>query len=170
MVERIALLDAIIDWLVSTRLSQFVVTYRWVWPICESVHFCALTLLAGTVGLFDLRVLGFAKGIAPSTLHATLPWGLAGFGASVITGITFISGTPSQYFYNDAFKLKVVFLVLMGANAALFYWREFAGVRALGPYDDASRSAKIVAGASLFFLVGVMLCGRMLTFFRPPFF
>ena len=30
----------------------------------------------------------------------------------------FISGAPDQYFYNDAFKLKVVFLGLMGANAA----------------------------------------------------
>jgi hypothetical protein len=162
-------MDALIDWIVSTPLSYFVTEYRWVWPISESIHFCGLTLLAGTVGLFDLRVLGLAKGIAPSALHATLPWGLAGFGASVVTGIMFISGTPDQYFYNDAFKLKVVFLALMGANAALFYWREFAGIRALGPYDDAPRSTKIVAAASLFFLVAVMLCGRMLTFFRPPF-
>ena len=162
-------MDALIDWIVSTPLSYFVTEYRWVWPISETVHFCGLTLLAGTVGLFDLRVLGLAKGIAPSALHATLPYGLAGFGASVVTGIMFISGTPDQYFYNNAFKLKVVFLVLMGANAAFFYWREFAGIRALGPYDDAPRSAKLVAAASLFFLVAVMLCGRMITFFRPPF-
>jgi hypothetical protein len=160
--------DAFIDWIVSTRLSWFVLEYRWVWPISESVHFCGLTLLAGTVGLFDLRLLGLVRGIAPSTLHATLPWGLAGFGASVITGVMFISGMPDQYFYNDAFKLKVVFLALMGANAAFFYWREFARVRTLGPHDDAPRSTKVVAAASLFFLIAVMLCGRMITFFRPP--
>ena len=161
-------MDAFIDWIVSTRLSWFVLEYRWVWPISESVHFCGLTLLAGTVGLLDLRLLGLVRGIAPGTLHATLPWGLAGFGASVITGVMFISGMPDQYFYNDAFKLKVVFLALMGANAAFFYWREFAGVRALGPHDDAPRSTKVVAAASLFFLIAVMLCGRMITFFRPP--
>jgi hypothetical protein len=57
----------------------------------------------------------------------------------------------------------------MGANAALFYRREFAGIRVLGPHDDAARSAKIVAAASLVFLVGVTLCGRMITFFRPPY-
>jgi hypothetical protein len=162
-------MDAIIDWIVGTRLSWFVTEYRWVWPICESLHFCALTLLAGTVGLFDLRVLGFAKGIAPSTLHATLPWGIGGFVVSIITGVMFISATPDQYFYNDAFLLKVVFLALMGANAALFYRREFARVRTLGPRDDAPRSAKLVAAASLVFLVAVMLCGRMITFFRPPY-
>ena len=167
--ERIALVDALIDWIVSTRLSWFVTNFRWVWPLTESVHFCGLTLLAGTVGLFDLRLLGVAKGISPSTLHSTLRWGVAGFCASVITGIMFISGAPDQYFYNEAFRLKVVFLVLMGANAALFYWREFPGIAALGPYDDAPRSTKIVATASLVFLVAVMLCGRMITFFRPPF-
>ncbi len=162
-------MDAFIDWIVSTRLSWFVTNFRWVWPILESLHFCGLTLLAGTVGLFDLRVLGFAKGIAPSTLHATLPWGIAGFGVSVVTGVMFISGAPDQYFYNDAFLLKVVFLALMGANALLFYRREFARVRALGPHDDAPHGAKLVAGASLVFLVAIMLCGRMITFFRPPY-
>jgi hypothetical protein len=162
-------MEAFIDWIVSTRLSWFVTEHRWVWPIAESVHFCGLTLLAGTVGLFDLRVLGLVKGVAPGTLHSTLKWGVAGFGASVLTGIMFISGTPDQYFYNDAFKLKVVFLVLMGGNAALFYWREFRGIALLGPHDDAPRSTKVVAAASLVFLVAVTLCGRMLTFFRPPF-
>jgi hypothetical protein len=53
-------MDAFIDWIVSTRLSWFVTEFRWVWPITETLHFCALTVLAGTVGLFDLRVLGFA--------------------------------------------------------------------------------------------------------------
>ena len=162
-------MDALIDWIVSTRLSWFVLEYRWVWPICESLHFCGLTALAGTVGLFDLRILGLAKGIAPATLHATLRWGLAGFGVSVVTGVMFIAGTPDQYFYNDAFKFKVVFLILMGLNAALFYWREFGRVRTLGPHDDAPTSAKWIAAASLLFLVGVMLFGRMLTFFRPPY-
>jgi hypothetical protein len=162
-------MDAVIDWLLDTRLSWFVTQYRWVWPISETLHFCGLTVLAGTVGLFDLRLLGLAKGVAPSALHRLLPWGVAGFGVSAVTGVMFIAGTPDQYFYNDAFKLKVVFLVLMGANAALFYWLEFGRIRALGPNDDAPPAAKGIAAASLLLLAAVMCCGRMLTFFRPPY-
>ena len=168
--ERWPLMDLFIDWIYTTRLSWFVNSFPWVWPTLESLHFCALTVLAGTVGLFDLRVLGLVKGITPSALHATVRWGVIAFIVSAITGVMFISGASEQYFYNNAFRLKVVFLVLMGANAALFYWREFAGIQALGPRDDAPRTAKLIAAASLVFLVGVMLCGRMLTFFRPPFF
>ena len=89
-------MDALIDWIYDTRLSWFITNYGWLWPINESLHFCALTVLAGTVGLFDLRVLGFVKGIAPSTLHATLPWGIAGFIVSVLTGVQFIFGAPEQ--------------------------------------------------------------------------
>ena len=158
----------LIHWIVHTRLSWFVLEYRWVWPISETLHFCGLTMLAGTVGLFDLRVIGLAKGVSPATLHRGLLWGVLGFGVSIVTGIMFLAGQPDQYFYNDAFKLKTVFLVLMGLNAGLFYRFEFARVRALGPYDDAPARAKLIACASLFFLAAVMLCGRMLTFFRPP--
>ena len=168
--ERWPLLELVIDWPYTTRLSWFVNSFPWVWPTLESLHFCSLTVLAGTVGLFDLRLLGLVKGITPSALHKGLKWGVAAFAVSAITGVMFISGASEQYFYNDAFRMKVLFLVLMGANAALFYWREFAGIQALGPRDDAPRNAKLIAAASLVFLVGVMLCGRMLTFFRPPFF
>jgi hypothetical protein len=162
-------MDTFIHWIVGTRLSWFVTTYGWVWPISETLHFCGLTVLAGTVGFFDLRVLGLAKGVAPSALHPSLAWGVAGFVVCAATGVMFISGAPDQYFYNDAFKLKVVFLTLMGLNVAWFYWREAGRVRELGPQDDAPRSAKIVAAASIVVLLGVMLCGRMLTFFRPPY-
>lgn len=162
-------MKALIDWLYDTQLSEFVNGYAWAWPVCETLHFCGLTLLAGTVGLLDLRILGVAKGLSPAALHRSLRWGMLGFAVSVATGITFIAGASEQYFYNSAFHFKVMFLVLMGANAAWFYWREFASVRALGPYDDAEPSTKIVAGLSLFFLAAVMCCGRMLTFFRPPF-
>lgn len=163
------MMDGVIEWMYGSALSRFVTDHGWLWPINETLHFCGLTVLAGTVGLFDLRVLGFAKGIAPSTLHATLPWGIAGFVVIIITGVQFLFGAPEQYIYNNAFQLKVVFLVLLGGNAALFYWREFAGIKTLGPHDDAALSAKVVAAASLFFLAAVILCGRMITFFRPPY-
>ena len=35
---------------------------------------------------------------------------------SVVTGALFIFGQPDQYFYNNAFKVKVVCLLLLGLN------------------------------------------------------
>lgn len=162
-------MSTVIDWITNTPVSWFVTHYRWVWPASEALHFCGLVLMVGTVGMFDLRVLGVGKGIAPATLHRLLRWGLTGFAVSVLTGALFIAGTPDQYFYNAAFKLKVVFLLLLGLNVLLFYSLEFRQINALAPHDDAPARAKWMAAGSLTMLVAIMCCGRMLTFFRPPF-
>jgi hypothetical protein len=157
----------LIGWLTSTPVNTVVMGYRWVWPISEILHFCALAVMVGTVGTFDLRLLGLAKGVAPSTLHRALRYGVAAFALSAVTGSLFIFGQPDQYFYNAAFKLKVVALLLLGLNVILFYALEARRVLELGPSDDVPLSAKIIAGISLTLLVSIMLFGRMLTFFRP---
>jgi hypothetical protein len=160
-------LPAIIHWLTHTSVNSLVMDYRWTWPISESLHFCGLVLMTGTVGAFDLRVLGLGKGIAPAVLHRSLSFGVAGFVVSVVTGSLFIFGQPDQYFYNDAFKVKVVCLLLLGLNVAAFYSIEARTVLALGPVDHASARAKVFAAISLCLLVAIMCAGRMLTFFRP---
>jgi hypothetical protein len=160
-------LDALIAWLTSTPVNTVVMGYRWVWPISEVLHFCALAVMVGTVGTFDLRLLGLAKGVAPGTLHRALRYGVAAFVLSALTGSLFIFGQPDQYFYNAAFKLKVVALFLLGMNVILFYTFEARHVLNLGPSDDVPLRAKIFAALSLTLLVSIMLFGRMLTFFRP---
>ena len=35
----------------------------WEWPIAESLHFIGLSMLIGTVGVFDLRLMGLGKQI-----------------------------------------------------------------------------------------------------------
>ena len=68
-------MDALIQWLYDSWPSHFANDYRWTWPIAESVHFFGIVLLAGTVGAFDLRLLGVIKGIRPAELHRSdLTW------------------------------------------------------------------------------------------------
>ena len=49
---------------------------RWAWPTAESIHFIGLTLLIGTVGMFDLRLMGIGKQIAPAQLHRLIKFGV----------------------------------------------------------------------------------------------
>jgi hypothetical protein len=160
-------LPDLIAWLVSTPINGLVMNYRWTWPISECLHFCGLALMVGTVGTFDLRLLGLVKGLSPAVLHRSIRFGLAGFVISAVTGSLFIFGQPDQYFYNDAFKVKVVCLILLGINVCAFYTLEARQVLVLGPGDDAPRRAKVMAAVSLTLLVAIMCAGRMLTFFRP---
>jgi hypothetical protein len=157
----------IIAWLTSTPINTLVMGYRWTWPVAESLHFCGLALMVGTVGTFDLRVLGLGKGLSAAAPHRSIRFGLVGFAVSAVTGALFIFGQPDQYFYNAAFKVKVTCLVLLGLNVLAFYALEARQVLALGPGSDASPRAKAIAAMSLTLLIAIMCAGRMLTFFRP---
>lgn len=158
-------------WVRATSLHEFVQAHYWMWPTLETLHYIGLSLLLGTVGLFDLRVLGLAKGIPPAAFHKLIPLGIAGFGVNLLTGIAFFSAFPEQYFYNPSFWWKGAFMATAGFNVGAFYLsRAFADVRAMGPDADAGARAKLIAGVSLTAWVGVLVCGRLLTFFRPPFF
>ena len=158
-------------WVRSTALSAFVLKNgAWLWPLCETLHFLGLSLLIGTVGLFDLRVLGVAKAIPPAALHRLIPWGIGGYAVNLLTGITFFSGYPEQYAYNSAFHVKLVFMSVAALNAAIFYTAAFREVRSLAAGAQASLRARVITGISLLSWIGVLVCGRLLTFYRPPFF
>src|SRR5215468_7479155 len=152
----------------STALHVFIRTYEpWVWPACETLHYLGLSILLGTVGLFDLRVLGLAKGIPIESIHRLIPWGIAGYVVNILTGIVFFVGHPDQYFYNDAFRFKVLFMMLARLNVLAFYGTAaFRELKDLGPDAKPRPRAKVIAAASLSFWVGVLICGRLLTFFR----
>ena len=52
----------------STALHAFVQTYEpWLWPLLQSLHYLGASLLIGTVGLFDLRVLGLVDAARPES-------------------------------------------------------------------------------------------------------
>src|SRR5260221_10972059 len=94
----------------STALHHFVyVNEPWLWPTLEILHYLGLSLLLGTVGLFDLRVLGLAKGIPPHAIHRLVPWGGGGYFLKVLTGLLFFFRPPDHDFYNHAGPLKALF-------------------------------------------------------------
>jgi len=158
-------------WLVSAieRHSPVADLMRtaWAWPIAESLHFLGLCLLVGAIGSFDLRLLGVARSVPIAAVHRLIPWGLLGFAINVASGLMFVLTEPDQYIYNPSFHLKVLFLGIAGVNASLFYVTSFQQAFGRSPSLDAPRRAKVIALVSLCAWVTVIVCGRMITFYRP---
>ena len=156
----------------STALHAFVRDHEpWLWPLLQSLHYLGASLVIGTIGLFDLRALGLAKGISLAALHRLVPWGVAGYVSNMLVGTVFFFGHPDQYFYNDAFRFKVLLMAVAGINILVFYGTDaFAQLKQLAPDAGAPARIKIIAGTSLCVWIGVLMCGRLITFFRPPFF
>ena len=140
----------------------------WGWPAIESLHFAALAILHGTVGLFDLRALGVARAIPLTALHRLVPFGAAAFLANAVTGAMFFVSAPDQYMFNPAFRLKVACIAIAGLNVAVFYAALARGVPN-GPHAAAPRSVRIAAAVSLGAWIGVIVFGRLITYFRPPY-
>ena len=142
-------------------------TSKWGWPFCETVHFLGLSLLIGTIGMFDLRLLGMGKRVPVLALHKLVPWGIAGYVTAFITGMMFLGAEPDQYIFNSAFHWKVLFMAAAGLNMTTFYLFVYRRARSLTSGEDAQVPAKLIAALSLFLWIGVIVFGRMLTFYRP---
>jgi hypothetical protein len=158
-------------WLVGTLASakpigRFMAT-RWGWPAMESIHFIGLSLLIGTIVVFDLRLLGMGRRIPIAALHKLIPWGIAGYGINLVSGAMFLMAAPDQYIYNPAFHFKVLFMAIAGFNASAFYL--VAAPRTMGPdaAADVPHRARLIAVTSIAMWIGVIVCGRLLTFYRP---
>jgi hypothetical protein len=158
-------------WLVTSIVAHSPVAdlmhTAWAWPIVESVHFLGLCLLIGAVGSFDLRLLGVAKRVPVAVMHRMIPWGILGFVLNVCSGAMFVLTEPDQYIYNPSFHLKLLFMGIAGLNAGTFYLTCFR--QAFGPNAplEAPRRAKLIAAISLGAWVTVIVCGRLITFYRP---
>ena len=138
----------------------------WGWPMAESIHFLGLSMLIGCVGAFDLRLLGVGKRIPIAALHKLIPLGLLGFAINATSGSLFLLTEPDQYIYNPSFQFKVTFIAIAGLNALLFYVTSWGRVNADGTIN-APKAGKIAAMISLSMWLCVIVCGRLLTFYRP---
>lgn len=159
--------DAIEAWAKSFGIFQLMNT-QWGWPTAEIIHFFGICLLIGTVGMFDLRMMGVARGVSMKALHALVPFGIAGYALCVITGFMFIVTAPNQYLYNPAIQTKLTLMAIAGVNLGVFYLTTSRAVSSLGEFDLPPIRARVIGFISLACWLGVITAGRLVTFYRPP--
>ncbi len=86
---------------------------------------------------------------------------IAAFAVNALSGGLFFTANAPKYIDNPAFELKLVLIGLAGLNAALYHWR-------FRPVLAAARTpalAQLSGLASILLWSGVIVCGRMITFF-----
>jgi hypothetical protein len=112
-------------------------------PILECIHILGFAISVGTVALVDFRLMGIGiTDHSPAELwRDTRQWTLAGLVAVVFSGFLLYSSDPDQYYLNDAFLLKMVFLI-----AAILY--NYTAVRRTATFGNG-RHGRIVGAISL---------------------
>jgi hypothetical protein len=153
------------SWLHHTRLSLlFQDQVRWLWPMCETLHFAGLALLLGIAGMFDLRLLGLMKRVPIRAVQEFMPWALLGFGVNLFTGLIFVISEPAQYFTSPIWWLKVALLLVSGTNALVFQVVFSPRLDRVPVGADTPWSFKVIGAVSLAGWLGVLWAGRMLPF------
>lgn len=143
------------------KFSDAMTFSKWWWTFMMIAHFLGLILIVGTVGLLDVRIMGFFKQLPVAPLHRLLPWGLAGLGINVATGLMAFSGRPDNYIFSAGLWIKILALLLLGVNAVAFYLTDIFGqVENLKAGEDAPFNAKFVAASGLILWFVVITMGR----------
>lgn len=149
------------------RVEGFMETTTYAWGVVESVHFIGLTLLLGSIAAWDLRLVGVMRDVPVAAFHRLVPVAVSGFGINITSGSLFLMTDPDQYVYNSAFHVKMFCVALAGVNVLMFYLTMFRHVKSLGPGGQPPPLARVNGAVSLLLWITVIVCGRMITFYRP---
>src|SRR5258708_37526156 len=110
------------QWLQNTRLAIAISESIWLFPLIEGSHILALPLSVGMIVIFDLHLLGLAlKGARASRImNDVIRWSRFGFAIMFITGVLLFTTQAGKAYGNPFFRAKLIFLVLLTINAAVF--------------------------------------------------
>jgi hypothetical protein len=150
------------QWLESTPIGVAVRQSIWLFPIVETIHTVGIVLMAGTIAVVDLRLLGFGLRREPvsAVLQQVLPWTWAGFAIMFISGSLLVSSEAVKLYSSLFFRIKLALLFVAAGNALIFHWTVY---RQAAKWDQASGTparAKLAGLLSLTCWIGVIAMGR----------
>jgi len=159
-------LDPIFRWLYDSDVGVAMRENALLFPWVEAVHVLALTLVVGSIVIFDLRLLGVASTKRPvgDVIADVMPVTWSAFVVAAITGILLFASNAVAYAHNGPFQWKVAMLALLGVNAAVFH--SFVG-RRLESWQHDERTpwqARVSGLTSVTLWVFVTVFGRWIGF------
>jgi hypothetical protein len=136
-------------------------------PIIESVHVLGITLLAGTVAVLDLRMLGVILRGTPvrRVARSILPITWSGFVVMFASGFLLFWSEAAKNYGNPAFRVKLVLLILVGLNPLVFHTGIYRRAREWEHDAVAPWHARIAAIVSLTLWSGIIVAGRAIAYF-----
>lgn len=154
------------EWLQSLPWASGVKHSAWQFPVIESVHSLALSVMLWPAAILDLRLLGVVMTKRPVSQIAAqfLPWVWTGFTAMVLTGAILFSAEAVKCYKSPFFRVKLILLLVAGLNALVFHKTVFHGIAAWDKESPTPWRAKLAGGCSLAVWIGVVAMGRALAY------
>jgi len=153
-----------LEWLENTPFGLWVGESLWAYPLFETMHTIGMAMVIGSLGLINLRVLGFKSELSLLGTQKLLPLAWIGFTLNLISGLSLFA-SDAQHFWNSyTFRVKIALIILGGINAAILGQSVFQERPAGAPPIVPTSEAKWIAGASLVFWFGAICAGRLIAY------
>jgi hypothetical protein len=158
-------LAAMLSWLEHRPFAIAIAESTWLFPITETVHVLALTVVIGAVAMMDLRLLGVGNKDRPvsEVIASALPWAWTAFTVAFIAGSMMFCSKAVSYAANVPFRIKMVCMLLAAINMLVFH---FFTARGMATWDEGRPplSARLAAVFSLTLWVVIVASGRWIGF------
>ena len=154
------------QWLEHTSWATAVSESVWLFPVIEGSHILALPLSVGMILMFDLRLLGlaFGTGLAARMMADVVRWSRFGFAIMFTTGLLLFMSQASKAYGNVFFRTKLLLLVLLGVNAAVYQIVLYPKMAQWDARGGTPLGARVCGGVSLIGWIGVIICGRTMAY------
>ena len=157
--------DAILRAVEQSKLAAAMRGDLWLYPAVEVLHICGFVILVGAAIMFDLRLLGFSRGLPVRDLaRHLLPWSCAALLVIVPTGLMMFSAHAGDFVDNRAFVLKLTLLMFAATNAAAFHAGVFRSAASWDRDVAAPLGARLHAAGSLALWIAIISCGRLIAY------
>ena len=155
---------AFLEWLQSTWVGLLVAESLWAYPLFETIHSIGMAMLIGSLGLINLRVLGYKPDLKLLDTQQLLPLAWLGFTLNAISGSLLFTSDAVYFFSSWTFRIKMGLIVLGGINAALLGRRVFREAVASTAPAPPSFGTQSIAVTSLVFWLGAVCAGRLIAY------
>jgi hypothetical protein len=97
------------QYLETVWLGRFIVDSNWLFPVIESVHLLALSLLGGSILIVDMRLigLGFTGRDVKEIAREARPFMNFALVTMIATGVPLFLSEPIKCYYSPAFWVKM---------------------------------------------------------------
>lgn len=160
------MLQQFCQWLYHSAMGTAIRESVWVFPIIETIHVLGITLVAGTVAILDLRLLGLVlkrEGVS-QIARQILPLTWAGFAVMFVSGFLLFSAEAADSYANAAFRIKLVLLLLVGLNPLLFHLTVYRDVAAWNDRIVTPLRARLAGILSLSLWAAIICAGRAIAY------
>jgi hypothetical protein len=156
----------ICEWISTTHFSTSIRESPYWFPIIEGIHTLGITAVVGTIATLDLRLLGLIMKREPVSTVArqVLPWTWAGFGVMFATGILLSIAEAATNYFNWAFRIKLILLILVGVNPLIFHLTVYRRVSTWDLANVTPFRARAAAVSSLFLWACIIVAGRLIAY------